>query len=51
MLNNLWRKTIRWLWQPLPFITDAAMMRVLWLMPLIAFLLFLVLVASLSVVE
>ncbi|MEX1028632.1 MAG: hypothetical protein WDZ91_01140 [Paenibacillaceae bacterium] len=51
MINNLCRRTIRLLWHPLPFISDTVMMRILWLMPLIAFLLFIGLVASLSVVD
>jgi|GEM_PF-4849862 len=48
MMQDRFRKGLRWLWHPLPFISEATMMRVLWLMPIIAFLLFLGLIASLG---
>lgn len=47
-MNDIWRNALRLLWHPLPFISEAVTMRILWLMPLITFLLFLGLIASLK---
>lgn len=51
MMKDIRRRAFRLLWHPLPFIAEAVAMRILWLMPLIAFLLFIGLVTSLSAVR